>query len=77
MSTDHSILLGKQNMLYEIVIRGYIGDIWFEDLTVIRQPDFTTMLRGQLVDQSALYGVLRKINDLGVELISVNCIKEV
>lgn len=63
-------------MLYEIVIRGYIGDIWFEELTVIKQPDFTTVLRGQLVDQSALYGVLRKINDLGVDLISVNHIKE-
>lgn len=63
-------------MLYEIVIRGYIGDIWFEELTVIKQPDFTTVLRGQLVDQSALYGVLRKINDMGVDLISVNHIKE-
>jgi hypothetical protein len=64
-------------MLYEIVIRGYIGDTWFEDLTVIRQPNFETMLRGQLMDQSALYGVLRKINDLGVELLSVNRIDEV
>ena len=64
-------------MLYEIVIRGYIGDTWFEELTVIRQPNFATMLRGQLIDQSALYGVLRKINDLGVDLISVNCIEEV
>lgn len=62
-------------MLYEIVIRGYIGEIWFEELTVIRQPDFTTVIRGQLVDQSALYGVLRKINDLGVDLISVNIIE--
>lgn len=64
-------------MLYEIVIRGYIGDTWFEELTVIRQSNFATMLRGQLIDQSALYGVLRKINDLGVDLISVNCIEEV
>jgi len=63
-------------MLYEIVIRGYIGDTWFEEFTVIRQPDFTTKLRGQLIDQSALYGVLRKINDLGVELISVNRIEK-
>ena len=64
-------------MLYEIVIRGYIGDTWFEELTVIKQPNFATMLRGQLIDQSALYGVLRKINDLGIELISVNRIEEV
>lgn len=63
-------------MLYEIVIRGYIGDTWFEELTIIRQPNFATMLRGQLIDQSALYGVLRKINDLGIDLISVNLVEE-
>jgi len=60
-------------VLYEIVISGYIQETWFEELTVIKQPDLTTKLRGNLVDQSALYGVLRKINDLGVDLISVNC----
>ena len=60
-------------MFYEIVISGYIQETWFEELTVIKQPDLTTKLRGNLVDQSALYGVLRKINDLGVDLISVNC----
>lgn len=59
-------------MLYEIVIGGYIHDTWFEGFTIIKQPDFTTMLRGQIIDQSALFGVLRTINDLGVELISVN-----
>ena len=63
-------------MLYEIVIRGYIRDNWFEELSVIRQPDFTTILRGRLTDQSALYGALRKINNLGIELISVNRIKD-
>lgn len=64
-------------MMYEIGIRGYIEDTWFKELTVIKQPNFTTLLRGQLIDQSALYGVLRKINDLGVDLISVNRIEEV
>ena len=59
-------------MLYEIVIGGYIEDTWVEELTVTKQPNFETMLRGQFIDQSALYGVLRKINDLGIELISVN-----
>ena len=63
-------------MLYEIVIRGYIGEAWFEELTLIKQPNFETMLRGELIDQSALFGVLRKINDLGVELISVNRIEQ-
>lgn len=63
-------------MVYEIIIRGYIGETWFAELTVIKQPNFETMLRGELIDQSALFGVLRKINDLGVELISVNRIEE-
>lgn len=57
-------------------MRGYVGGKWFEGLTVIKQPNFTTVLRGRIVDQSALYGVLRKINDLGVDLISVNFIEE-
>jgi hypothetical protein len=62
-------------MLYEIVVRGYIGDNWFEDLKLIRQPDFTTVICGNFADQAALYGALRKINDMGVELISVNCVE--
>ncbi len=63
-------------MIYEIVIRGYIRDTWFVELAVIQKPDFTTVLRGKLIDQAALYGILRKINDLGIELISVNSIEE-
>lgn len=63
-------------MLYEIIIRGYIGDAWFEELRVTGQADAMTTLRGNLIDQSALQGVLRRINDLGMELISVNGIPE-
>lgn len=63
-------------MLYEIVISGYIQETRFEEFTVTKQPDFTTKLRGNLADQSALYGILRSINDLGLELISVNRVEE-
>jgi hypothetical protein len=59
-------------MLYEIVIGGYIHETRFEGFTIIKQPDFATKLRGEVIDQSALYGVLRTINDLGLDLISVN-----
>ena len=59
-------------MLYEIVIGGYIQKTWFEGFTIIELPNFTTALCGNIVDQSALYGVLRTINDLGLDLISVN-----
>ena len=61
-------------MLYEIVIRGYISDTWFEGLRVMRQADSTTTLRGNLIDQAALQGVIRRISDLGMELISVNSV---
>lgn len=63
-------------MLYEIVITGYIQESRFEGFTLIKEADFSTKLRGNLADQSALYGILRNINDLGLELISVNRIKE-
>jgi len=63
-------------MLYEIIIDGYINEAWFEGFTLIKLPNFTTALRGHLVDQSALYGVLRTINDLGLDLISVNRLEE-
>jgi hypothetical protein len=59
-------------MLYEIII----GDSWFDELNVTRQADSMTTLRGRLIDQAALQGVLRRISDLGMELISVNSIPE-
>ena len=63
-------------MLYEIVIRGCIGDAWFEEMKVTQQKDNLTSLRGRLTDQAALYGILRRISDLGIELISVNRLPE-
>lgn len=58
-------------MTYEINIKGYINAYLFEELTVEQQSDFTTKLTGEFSDQAALYGVLRRIQDLGLELISV------
>ena len=63
-------------MLYEIVISGYIQETRFEGFTVTKQPDFVTKLSGDIADQSALYGILRNINDLSLELISVNRINK-
>ena len=63
-------------MLYEIIIRGLINDSWFEELSVTGQTGQVTTLRGNLIDQSALQGVLRRISDLGMELISVNGVPE-
>lgn len=59
-------------MYYEIIIKGYIKDHYFEALEMTQLEDFTTKLSGVFEDQAALYGVLRRIQDLGIELIAVN-----
>lgn len=60
--------------LYEIRIEGQLDDRWqdwFDGWTVTRQADGTTLLSGPVSDQPALYGILRRVRDLGLPLISV------
>ena len=60
--------------LYEIRIEGHLGNRWsdwFEGLTIHNDPDGQTILSGQLLDQAALFGVLARIHDLNLTLISV------
>lgn len=60
--------------LYEIRIKGHLDDRWanwFEGLTNRREENGTTLLTGLAVDQAALYGLLRKVRDLGLPLLSV------
>lgn len=45
---------------------------WFAGLSVTLQPDGTTLLSGPVIDQAALYGLLKKVRDLGLPLVSVN-----
>ena len=59
---------------YEIRIKGHLDDKWadwFEGLTITRADNGETLLRGSVVDQAALHGVLRKVRDLGLPLLSV------
>src|SRR5215210_680365 len=59
---------------YEIRIKGYLDDRWadwFEGLTITRENNGETLLTGQVADQAALHGLLRKVRDLGLPLISV------
>ena len=46
---------------------------WFGGLAIENQPDGKALLSGPLPDQSALYGILNRIRDLGLILVSVNC----
>ena len=60
---------------YEIRLKGHLDakwDDWFDGLTITRADSGETLLRGPVVDQAALHGVLRKVRDLGLPLVSVN-----
>jgi hypothetical protein len=60
--------------LYEIRISGHLDARWaarFDGLTLTLDQDGTTLIRGVLADQAALHGVLQKLRDIGLPLISV------
>jgi len=64
---------------YEIRIAGHLGSNLsqtFEELAA-RHANGNTVLSGNIVDQAALYGVLMKLRDLGLELISVNRVEKI
>ena len=63
-----------QPVIYEIRIQGHLGHRWtewFEGLTITQEEDGDTLLTGPVVDQAALHGVLKKVRDLGMPLLSV------
>ena len=60
---------------YHIKIKGHLDarwQDWFDGLTITLTDDGDTILSGSIIDQSALHGVFKKINNLGLTLISVN-----
>jgi hypothetical protein len=60
--------------LYRICVKGYLGPEWtewFDGLTITQDENGNTLLSGPIVDQAALYGILNKIRDLGLLLLSV------
>ena len=62
-------------MIYQIRIKGHLGSQWadwFEGLTITLEEDGETLLTGPVVDQAALHGLLKKVRDLGMPLLSVN-----
>lgn len=62
---------------YQIRVDGHLDDrwvAWFDGLDLTHEGDGTTTLRGPVVDQTALHGLLQRIRDLGLPLVSVTTI---
>lgn len=59
---------------YEIRLAGHLDArwaTWFDGLTVTQEPDGTTVISGSIADQAALHGLLQRVRDLGIPLLSV------
>ncbi|HYI24647.1 MAG TPA: hypothetical protein VD767_04485 [Thermomicrobiales bacterium] len=64
----------SQAKIYQIRVKGHLGprwSDWFEDLTITPEENGDTLLTGPVVDQAALHGLLRKVRDLGLPLLSI------
>jgi hypothetical protein len=64
-----------QSQVYQIRIKGHLDSQWtdwFEGMTITLEDNGETLLSGPVIDQAALHGLLKKVRDLGMPLISVN-----
>ena len=59
---------------YEIRVKGHLGSrwtAWFDGLNVTNEGDGITVIRGPVADQAALHGLLQKLRDIGIPLVSL------
>ena len=67
-----------QPMIYEIRLKGHLGrewTDWFGGMAVALIEDGHTLLTGPVADQAALHGILKKVRDLGLPLLAVQCVE--
>jgi hypothetical protein len=60
--------------VYQITLKGHLDkhwSVWFDNMTITNEVNGETVVRGPLPDQSALYGVLTKVRDLGLPLLGL------
>ena len=63
---------------YEIRLKGHLDRrwaAWFDGLSLTHQSDGTTLIHGPIADQAALHGLLQKVRDVGLPLVSVICVE--
>lgn len=68
----------SQPTAYQIRIKGHLSEQWtdrFDGLTITLEENGDTLLTGPVVDQAALHGLLKKVRDLGIPLLSVNPVR--
>jgi len=76
--TDTHVEKNNEPQLTEIRIKGHLADRWadwFEGLTITHEAKGDTLLTGSVPDQAALYGLLRKVRDLGLPLLTVDWVE--
>jgi hypothetical protein len=69
---------GEGSLQYDIRVKGHLDArwaAWFGGLTLTNDIDGTTIIHGPVVDQAALHGLLQKLRDLGMPLVSVTQVK--
>ena len=67
-----------QTIIYQIRLESHLGSDWtdwFDGLIITLEENGEMLLTGPVVDQAALYGLLKKVRDLGMPLVSVNRVK--
>jgi hypothetical protein len=69
---------GQEASIYRIRVKNHLGadwEHWFDGFTITHHKDGVTVLTGEVVDQSALYGLLQKLQNLNMALLSVQQIE--